>query len=312
MEVQTEAELEEACAFARAKELPILVLGGGSNVLVPDEGVSAVVIKNAITGIDATTTDSEVQITVGAGEVFDDLVSRTVSEGWWGLENLSHIPGTVGATPVQNVGAYGVEMADLIVSVRVYDYVNQVWQTLSAHDCQFDYRTSLFKTDAGANYIITYVTFILRPTPSPTLTYRDLEPLQAHVEITTQQVRDAVIEIRSKKFPDWTQVGTAGSFFKNPIIEKSHYTRLCEAFPCLPGYEVGDDLIKVPLGYVLDKVCHIKGTQHGKVGTYDAQALVLIAERGATANDVIAFAKKITQTVFEKTNITIEWEVTRW
>ena len=172
--VTDEQTLVAAVQYASDNQLPITILGGGSNVLIPDTGVSGLVIHNAMTEYSVEVSGDEVLVTAGAGETLDTLIEKTVAEGWWGLENLSHIPGSVGATPVQNVGAYGVEVADIIASVRVYDVLTNTFVTFSVTDCAFGYRDSLFKQTDGKRYIVTAVTYRLSKTAKPKLQYRDL------------------------------------------------------------------------------------------------------------------------------------------
>lgn len=308
VEVTREAELEAAVLWAEERELPITILGGGSNMLVSDTGVPGLTLKLMIDTVEQVGDE----FIVGAGKNFDELVAETVAAGYWGLENLSHIPGSVGATPVQNVGAYGVEVKDVISNVRVYDRATKNWQTLDAAACQFGYRDSLFKHEAGKDLIVSKVTFALSQTPKPRLEYRDLASAFAEEEAPSQAaIRNAVIGIRAQKFPDWHQVGTAGSFFKNPIITKAKYEALKATYAELPGYEVEPGKIKVPLAWVLQHVCDLRGRRAGTVGSYEGQALVVVNHGGATAAQVEAFATLVSDTVREKTGIEIEWEVTK-
>ncbi len=309
--VESEAELVEAVKWAEAEGLSVTILGGGSNVLVSDSGLKGLVIKNCIGGFVAEESEDVVSLTVGAGEVLDDVVERTVAVGWWGLENLSHIPGSVGAVPIQNVGAYGVEAKDVVTSVRVYDMAEKSFQDFSVADCQFGYRDSVFKREEGKSLIVTAVTFSLLKTPRPQLTYRDLA--QAFPEGTEDQlaIREAVITIRNQKFPDWHTVGTAGSFFKNPVVSADKAAELTVSYPELPQFPSGDGRVKLALGYILDKICHLKGVNDGPVGTYAGQALVLVNNGGATTQMIYDFAQKISSEVESKTGITIEWEVTK-
>lgn len=311
--VTSEAELAEAVSFAHAKNLPIKILGGGSNVLVSDTGVPGLVIHNQIAGITVGEEDTVVHVTVGAGENFDALVARCVQAGWWGIENLSHIPGTVGATPVQNVGAYGVEVKDVITAVRVYDTDRGAFRELSNTDCQFGYRDSLFKQAVGQSLVVVSVTFRLTRQPTPRLAYRDLaERFAETVTPSLSEIRDAIIAIRAAKFPNWHEVGTAGSFFKNPIVAAATYDALKKTYPELPGYELSDGRVKLPLGWIFDKVLQLKGVSAGSVGTYAGQALVLVTNDDATAAEINAFADTLAQKVLATTGVTIEWEVTRW
>jgi UDP-N-acetylmuramate dehydrogenase len=311
--VHTIAELETAVLFAQANKLPFFVLGGGSNVLVSDAGYSGVVIKMEITGRVYTEPDvtGVVRATVAAGEILDDVIAEMVKDGLWGLENLSHIPGTVGATPIQNVGAYGVEVSDCIQAVTVYDCIQHTVRELSVAECMFSYRDSVFKHQAGAAWIVTAVTFNVSTTPNPKVTYADIARVLGSRVATLAEIRSTIIDIRSKKFPDWRYVGTAGSFFKNPIMSEINASRLQKEYPALPVYPVRPGYAKVSLGYVLDKICGLKGYTSGNVGLYEAQALVLVAHDGATTTEILKFADTIAKLVFEKTHIEIECEVTK-
>ncbi len=306
----SEAKLRGLLATANEAGEPVTMLGGGSNVLVADTGIPGCVIKNAITGWQAAEDNGQVNLTVGAGEVFDAVVEKTVAAGWWGLENLSHIPGSVGATPIQNVGAYGTEVADCIVSVTAIHRDTLESRTFTNTECQFGYRDSWFKSEAGRAWVITGVTFALSATPKPNLSYRDLTERFSGSTPTVEEVRAAVIAIRSQKFPDWHTVGTAGSFFKNPIISQTHFAKLQARYPELPGFPTDSCGVKVPLGWILDKVCHLRGVSDGPVGTYQGQALVLVNTGDASATNVTRFAKKIVAAVHAATDITIDWEVT--
>src|SRR3989344_2976466 len=303
----TKEELRQGVQFAKANELPVRILGGGSNILVPDEGVKGLVIKNEISGINYSSEGKSVLATVGGGVLWDDFVYDTVKEGYWGLENLSSIPGTVGATPVQNVGAYGVEVGEFVREVEAYDSVKDSFVKLSKADCCFGYRDSYFKTEEGRRLLIVSVTYILSSEPKPVLNYRDLAERFKDVVGTPSllEIRDAVIKIRSEKFPDTKILGTAGSFFKNPIINKSEADELLITYPSLPVFSQADDKVKVSLGFILDKICGLRGYAERNVGLYEKQALVLINMGGATADDVKHFASKVSEKVFEKTKIKI-------
>lgn len=312
LEVHSLRDIEKAVTWAKKEDVSITVLGGGSNVLISDEGVRGLVVYNKITDQEWREDGTDVFLTVGAGAVFDEVVSEAVEKGLWGLENLSAIPGSVGATPVQNIGAYGVEIQDRIVEVKVCHKETGEVETLPKEACAFGYRDSLFKHEAGEKYIITHVTYCLSKEAQPVLTYKDVKNYfkdSAHPSLS--EVRDAICGIRSKKFPDWNEVGTAGSFFKNPIISREQYEVLKEQYPDMPSYYVaGTERVKIPLGYVLDKILSMRGVEDGLVGTYQEQALVLIAKKGSTAQDITQFAKAIEKKVFDATSITIEWEVT--
>lgn len=308
VEVTTEGDIQAARQFASQAGVPVLVLGAGSNILMRDRGFEGLVLVNRITGRTYTESEDGTMFAVyGAGESLDAVIAETVERGLWGLENLSHIPGTVGATPVQNVGAYGVEVSSLIVELTASHLVTGEQKIFTKQQCQFGYRDSYFKTEEGRDWVIERVVFKLSSTPSPVLSYKDLLPL-AEREVTQSTIRDKVISIRSAKFPDWHTVGTAGSFFKNPIVPADQAEALKSQWPQLPTYPAANDLTKISLGYVLDKICGLKGYTDEKVGLYEHQALVLI-NTGDSAEAVEQFVESIKQIVKEKTGITIEQEV---
>ncbi len=308
IEVSSIEALQEAVVFSYEKQLPFYVLGSGTNLLVSDTGYEGVIIKINILKRTYTALDNnQVKLEVGAGESFDSVIAETIGKSLWGLENLSHIPGTVGATPVQNVGAYGVEVADLISHVTVFDVTTKKIITLTNSECMFSYRYSLFKENK--NLIIVSVTFIVASVSVPKLTYGDLANLPMDMQ-TPRGIRETIITIRSAKFPDWNTEGTAGSFFKNPVITKEQADTLLAKYPDIPTYKSNDDRVKVSLGYILDKLCGLKGFAHGPVRLYEKQALVLVATPPATTSDIKNFKKIISDAVFLKTFIHIEQEVT--
>ena len=308
--VTSEAELEEACDWAGAHEHPVTLLGGGSNVLIGDAGIRGLVIKNDIKGTQHVGSGGGIVCVIaGAGEDFDAIVSDTVAESLWGLENLSMIPGSVGATPIQNVGAYGVEVGDVITQVRVYDTAARSFEVLSASACKFSYRDSIFKRTEGSPYIVTEVTFALTSVERPQLAYKDLREYFADGTPTLAEIRNAVVAIRSQKFPDWHSLGTAGSFFKNPVVSSAKFEALREQFPELPGFKVRHDEIKISLAWIFDHVLGLKGMRDGNVGMYEGHALVLVNHGGATAHDIEMFAQKIIDMVHKKIGVIIEWEV---
>ncbi|MBX9906939.1 UDP-N-acetylmuramate dehydrogenase [Patescibacteria group bacterium] len=307
-----EKDLREVIRYASSENIEWRVIGSGSNILFADNFVSGLTIKNEIEGISHTVSKEGVILRAGAGVLLDECVAYACREGWWGLENLSAIPGTVGATPIQNVGAYGVEVADIIDSVFVYDAVQDAFIHLSAQECRFGYRDSLFKRENG-RYVILAVSFRLSTHSSPRLHYKDLQQAYGDTDLaalTPQNIRDGVIKIREKKFPDWHVLGTLGSFFKNPIISRTSFETLQESYPDIVGHEViGTATVKVSLGWILDRVCGLRGFREGNVGTYEAQALVVVNYGEATAHEVLLFAEKIANSVKEKTKIEIEKEI---
>jgi UDP-N-acetylmuramate dehydrogenase len=305
--VKTEAELVESVQYAKKEHLRLFILGGGSNVLISDRGFDGLVVKMGLEGIEYNGDE----VSVAAGENWDNFVEETVSKGLYGLENLSAIPGTVGATPVQNIGAYGAEVANAITSVRALDTTTMNFVELSRGQCQFAYRDSLFKHEKG-RYVITRVNFKLSPEGKVNTTYREVCEYLKKKNISNPapiDIRNAVIDIRWNKLPDWKLWGTAGSFFKNPIISAEHYGRLVSQYPGLPGFPESDGKMKVSLGWILDHICNVKGLCVGHVCTYEKQALVLVATPGATSEEVVELSQKLMDCVKEKTGIEIEGEV---
>ncbi len=303
-------ELREVILWAKTESHPVTILGGGSNVLVSEDGVRGLVVHPAFLEIAYEYLDTDVLVTVGAGVELDVLIEKLVEKELWGLENLSAIPGTVGAVPVQNVGAYGVEAKDLIMQVIVYDSERNSMRAFSNEECAFGYRDSIFKKSEGSTLIISSVIFRLHKTPSPSIAYRDVrEYFGTNLTPSLSEIRNAIIDIRSKKLPDWRVVGTAGSFFKNPIVHKDVYASLLNKYPLLPGFPEADGRIKIPLGWVLDNVCNLRGYREGNVWLHEKQALVLVCEKTATEKEVTQFAQKIISIVFEKTGMKIEQEV---
>jgi UDP-N-acetylmuramate dehydrogenase len=307
---KTVAEITQAAQFATEVGLPLFVLGGGSNVLVPDTGFLGVVMQINLTGLNYEgQVDGSVRLIAASGELLDTVIVESLRLGYFGLENLSAIPGTIGATPVQNVGAYGVEVKDLISAVETYHLPTGTTKVFQNDACHFSYRDSFFKTPSGREYVITAVHFKLSTIPNAHIGYRDLALHFNGIQPTPQEVRKAVCEIRSKKFPDWTVVGTAGSFFKNPIISAAEGERLLRLYPELPVYPVSADTVKISLGYVLDKICQLKGYRQGSVSLYKEQALVLVQDGEATTKEILQFVELVTSAVYMKTQIVIEPEV---
>ncbi|MCB9810002.1 UDP-N-acetylmuramate dehydrogenase [Candidatus Nomurabacteria bacterium] len=311
VEVKDESELMEALRFAKQTAMPPLVLGGGSNILASDEGCRGLVIKNRIKGVEYNVHGDNVYVSCGAGEMLDKVIEETVNKNYWGLENLSHIPGTVGATPVQNVGAYGVEVCSLITEVSAINIETEQKNIFSNEECKFSYRDSYFKTNEGKKWIVTKVVFKLSLLKSPKLSYGALQDLEKNKSLTIQDIRNEVIRIRSTKFPDWNNIGTAGSFFKNPIIPNKQFADLLIKYPDLPGYSVDSENTKIALGWVLDNVCSLKGYCENGVCLFKQQALVLINESAKDSATIDDFANFVTEKVKEKIGVDIEREVTK-
>lgn len=304
-------DLREVVTFAKENNLPIFVLGGGSNILFADQGLNALVIKILNKGISSHKINyKEVLVTVEAGEKWDDFVEWTLENGAYGLENLSAIPGSVGASPVQNIGAYGVEVKDYIESVEVFDMNTLQYRTLTNTECEFGYRNSIFKTSKAKNMVVVGVIFKLSLMPEVNISYKDLSNyFKDNASPTPKQVRDAVIIIRKGKFPDLNIHGTAGSFFKNIICKESDIENLKIKYRDMPVYKAGEGIVKISTAFVLDKICGLKGYREGNVGLYENQSLVVVNYGEATSDDVRNFISKIKGIVEEKTEIRIEEEV---
>ena len=307
----TTEDIERALAFARERSLTWYVLGGGSNILADDDGYEGVIIRIANNSITITPKGSEVAFVVvaDAGTAWDALVTETVVQGLWGLENLAGIPGTVGAAPVQNIGAYGADVSGTLAYVDAYNTKTETLERLTNEQCAFGYRDSLFKQDAS--YIILRVAFALSTAASPHIQYADLQAAeeQGRELDTPERIADEVRNVRSKKFPDLQVTGTAGSFFKNPTISVELFEKLTEKYPELPGFVVTETTRKIPLGWILDHVLGLRGYKKGAVRLFEKQALVVVAEKGATGKDIDMFAKEVAEKVFIETGIEIEREV---
>ncbi len=312
--VKTVEELQQALHYAEAQTLPVFILGGGSNILVSDEGFPGLVIKIEIGGIEMRDGDLGTEVVAGAGAVWDDLVAYAVAQGLYGIENLSLIPGTVGAAPVQNIGAYGAEIKDVISWVEVIDTTTKEIKIMTKAECAFGYRDSIFKKPEGKKYVITRVALVLKKNDEVHPEYKDIKEyclknnLDPHT-LTLQAVRNIVIDIRTNKLPDLAVYGTAGSFFKNPIVEKQTYETLVQHYPGMPGFVVDDTHIKIPAAWILDNVCGFKGYRDGSVGVYKNQALVLVNFGEGTAQEIKKLSEKMINAVAEKTKIFLEREV---
>jgi len=308
--VRSEEELVQAVTLARRKKYRILLLGGGSNVLISDDGFPGLVIKNEIFGKGIVHLGgNKFCLSVNSGETWDEIVETAVNNGLYGLENLSAIPGTVGAAPVQNIGAYGSDVSQTITCVRALDLKKLKFVEFSNKECKFSYRDSLFKQKKGC-YVITRVDFILTENGKVNIDYKDLKEFftkKPHPSLI--DVRKAVMNIRRKKFPDWKLWGTAGSFFTNPIIIKSRYIKLKRRYPELPCYPEPNGRVKIPLGWILEHICHVKGYMENDVGSYKKQALVIIAKPNATASQIVSYSERLMKLVKFHTGLEITAEV---
>ena len=309
-EVQNEQDLLDALDFAKNKNIPFKIIGLGSNIIWNDSGFNGLLIVNKLLGFNIL--DDGVTVSIGAGTNWDYAVEQTVLKGLSGFESLSAIPGTVGATPVQNVGAYGSEVKDTIVSVRCYDTLQNKFVELSNKDCEFGYRTSRFKTTDIGRFIITSITFKLSlDNPKPPF----YESLQSYldtnniVEYTAQNIRKAVIDIRSKKMPDSNLVANNGSFFSNPIISKQQLNVLLHNFKDIKYWDLGDDNIKISAAWLIEQ-SGFKDFHDPKTGmaTWANQSLVLVNESAVNTSQLLEFKQNIVNADQDKFNITLEQE----
>ena len=312
-------EAQQLVVSLTEADQPLLILGGGSNLLLTGD-YQGTVLHSAIMGIEVMENSSfenqedekgSVFLKCGSGEVFDDVVAYAVEHGYHGAENLSIIPGEVGASAVQNIGAYGVEAKDIIYKVEAVEIATGKVVNFDNADCQYSYRQSKFKHEWRDKYLVTHVIYRLSKTFTPDLDYGNIRTSLAakHIaEPTAQQLRDVIIEIRNAKLPDPKVEGNAGSFFMNPIVEKAKYDELAAQYPGMPHYTIDAEHEKIPAGWMIDQ-CGWKGKSLGKAGVHDKQALVLVNRGGAKGEDIIRLCEAIQQDVFEKFGIQIHPEV---
>ncbi len=314
VEVTKSEDLVEIFNDHRTHTFPRYILAGGSNLLIEDNLSPCIVIYIKNKGYVYTEETDHILLTAQAGENWDDVVKDSVSKGYAGLELLSWIPGTVGAAPVQNIGAYGTELSHIFHSATYFDSVTKTFQTIQAEDCNFAYRTSCFK-NIHKDKIITEVTLKLSKTwTKPRTLYPDLITYEEKYRAlnTIEDIRNAVISIRTDKLPDLKVYGTAGSFFKHPIITVSTYQEILKIYPAMPSYPYTDTAVKIPAGWLIDHVAGMKGHIEGNVGTYAKQALILINTGKATSTEIYQFGTKIQGIIKEKTGISLEMEVVRF
>ncbi|MGQ1786217.1 UDP-N-acetylmuramate dehydrogenase [Saccharicrinis sp. GN24d3] len=307
---QNEEEIIEVLSNVRFKALPLFVLGAGSNVLFKSDFKGLVVKPNiqVINIIDENT--HSIWVEAGAGVDWDSFVAWSVEKGYFGIENLSLIPGNVGASPVQNIGAYGVEIMDVITQVNGIYLDTLEPFSFKNRECKFSYRNSIFKNTLKGKTIITSVQFLLHKQGELKTDYRGVkEELEKLGEVNLSNVRKAVINIRESKLPDPEATGNAGSFFKNPVVEKQIADKLLSAYPNAPYYKVDDQYTKIPAGWMIEQ-SGWKGKAMGNAAVHDKQALVLINKTGeANGNEILALAAEIQKSVKDKFGIDIEKEV---
>ena len=292
-------------AVARA-----LHIGGGSNLLFASD-YEGLILHSAIKGYTVVKeTEEEVEVRVGAGEVWDDFVAYTVANDWYGAENLSLIPGEVGASAVQNIGAYGVEAKDLIVSVDTFGLETGEERRFMREECRYAYRESVFKQELKGKYAVTFVTYRLKKHPVFHLEYGNIraELEKQGCQVDLENVRRIIIAIRQAKLPDPKVLGNAGSFFMNPVVPKMQFEALLAQYPDMPHYPVDDAHVKIPAGWMIDR-CGWKGKRVGHAGVHEKQALVLVNCGGATGKEVMHLAEEIVASVRERFGVTIRPEV---
>lgn len=310
--VDSVKELREAVAIAREKNLPLMILGGGSNILFTQDFaglVAAVKLKGITT---ETVNENEVLVSASAGENWHGFVEFCLEQNFGGLENLSLIPGNVGTAPMQNIGAYGTEIKDTFERCKVYNLENDLIEYFSAEQCRFGYRESVFKREAKGKYVILEVTFRLTRRDHQIKTeygaIKDELKKSGIENPTIQQVAAAVITIRKSKLPDPKELGNAGSFFKNPSIPQKQFIELQRRYPKIPFYPAGE-LVKIPAGWLMEQ-SGWKGKQVGNVASHHQQSLVLINKTGlATGQEILAFSTMVINSIKEKFGITLEREV---
>ncbi len=312
-EINDRFEIAPIINWAAQNIVPVIMVGDGTNIVWRDEGFPGLVLINKIKRFETFNVDDDnMYLTVGGGENWDSVVERAVSMGYSGLEELSLIPGTAGATPVQNVGAYGREVKDIMTTLEAYDIMQGKLVTMPASDCAFGYRTSRFKTIDRGHFLITSVTFhLVRSNPKPPF-YDSLRLYFADKSITTftpQVVRDAVIAIRSAKLPDPKVVANNGSFFFNPFISSEKLSQLLEEFPTLSYSVTSDDRIKVSAAWLVEQA-GFKGAHDAETGmaTWAKQPLILVNEKAQKTADLLKFKQKIVDAVKDKFGITLQQE----
>lgn len=300
LEFATVEEAQQVAEIIRKADRPYIIIGGGSNLLLTKD-YEGIVVRSDILGIQI---DGD-RMTCGSGEVFDEMVEASLMAGLYGLENLSLIPGDVGASAVQNIGAYGVEAKDYIETIEAVEIATGKVVNIQTKDCGYGYRQSRFKQEWKDRYLITHVTYQLSTTFKPHLDYGVLKQVK---DPTPQELRQTIIDIRQAKLPDPKVVGNAGSFFMNPVVSREHYETLAAQYPDMPHYDVSDTRVKIPAGWMIEQ-CGWKGKSLGRAGVHEKQALVLVNLGGATGQEIVRLCETIRHDVKEKFGIELKPEV---
>ena len=310
LEFESDIEAFDVAEILRKSKLPYIIIGGGSNLLLTKD-FDGIVVRSGIKGYYFEEDYFCERMTCGSGETWDDMVSTSIEAGYYGMENLSLIPGDVGASAVQNIGAYGVEAKDLILCVWMVEIPTGKTWMLGNEECEYGYRQSRFKKDWKNRFLITRVTYGLSKTFRPHLDYGNIRAeleRKGIKEPTAQQLRDTIIDIRNAKLPDPKVEGNAGSFFMNPIVTKVRYEKLAAQYPDMPHYRVDSRHVKIPAGWMIDQ-CGWKGKSLGRAGVHSKQALVLVNRGGATGEEIVTLCEAIRKDVKEKFGIDIYPEV---
>jgi len=306
LEYESVEEAQQVATILRDSHQPFLIIGSGSNLLLTGD-YDGIVVHSAIRGIE----EHDAMVTAGSGETFDQLISWCIAHGLYGLINLSLIPGDVGASAVQNIGAYGVEVAQYINKVEAVEIATGKVVTILAAECGYAYRQSLFKTEWKNRYLITRVTYQLSTVFEPHIDYGNIRAeleRQGIASPSPEQLRQVIIDIRRSKLPDPDVEGNAGSFFVNPIVQRSLFEELLTHYPDMPHYPVDDEHVKIPAGWMIER-CGWKGKSLGRAGVHSKQALVLVNRGGATGNDVVTLCRQIQHDVKAMFGVEINPEV---
>ncbi|MBR1631465.1 MAG: UDP-N-acetylmuramate dehydrogenase [Paludibacteraceae bacterium] len=307
-EYDSEEQLLELLAYAHDHQLPILHIGQGSNLLFVND-YDGLVLHSRMRGVSYEQDGDDVLVRALSGVVWDDLCEQLADKQLWGTENLSYIPGEVGASAVQNIGAYGVEVGELIERVETRSIQTGESRVFDRSQCHYGYRDSVFKQELKGQYVVTAVTLRLSRTPHPRLDYGQLRTMaDSQPSLTPQKIRRAVIDIRKQKLPEVSELGSAGSFFMNPVIESGLYKQLQAQYPQVPGYVLSDHRVKVPAAWLIEQ-CGWKGFRSGDAGVYAHQPLILVNHGHATGSDIADLSDRICESVFRRFGIHIRPEV---
>lgn len=315
VEVLSKDDLLEACKWAKGRSLRIFILGGGSNIVFPDGVFEVLAIKMNIFGFRIVSDEhNHIDINIGAGEDWDSVVERSVGMNLSGIEALSAIPGKAGATPVQNIGAYGQEIKDTLISIEVFNIEKGIFEFLSKFECKFGYRDSIFKMEPPrgikGKLIIISINLRLRKSPAGIPKYPGFEKYFEDKHITkpdVREIREAIISIRKSKLPNPKEIPNVGSFFKNPIIESELLDIIKKRYPSIVTFPIDSDYVKVPAGWLIEQA-GLKGKDFGNISVYTENALVLVNNGGASRVDIERVSGMIIQTVYEKFGIKLETE----